>query len=153
MDERPAVLSSAPGTTSVASGLQSPTGAPTSNGAPPTPWTATSAPHAPTTSAYVAGTSAQAHSGVANVAQSSPVSSTTPSPPPTVDTIFREYLYRNCRDSLFWLEVGTISSLESGSLILMAMNASHYPHRLNCPVLTLDLITFGCLIDLKSVIA
>jgi hypothetical protein len=23
---------------------------------------------------------------------------------PTIDTVFREYLYRNCRDSLFWLE-------------------------------------------------
>lgn len=26
---------------------------------------------------------------------------------PTLDSVFREYLYRSCRDSLFWLEAGT----------------------------------------------
>lgn len=25
---------------------------------------------------------------------------------PTLDSVFREYLYRSCRDSLFWLEAG-----------------------------------------------
>jgi len=27
---------------------------------------------------------------------------------PTIESLFREYIYRNCRDSLFWIEVGTL---------------------------------------------
>lgn len=51
--------------------------------------------------------SPQSSTAPVSLANNSLPSTSAVSSMPTIESLFREYIYRNCRDSLFWIEVGT----------------------------------------------